>query len=381
MKWFQFLRTGTFTDSKGKTVTITGKDLDDIVACYNPSDYSAALTLGHPQSQKEPAFGFVAALKRTGDILFFQPCKVIAEFAEAVNKGLFPRVSAGLEMVAEKWTLNHIAFLGAWKPAVSGLEMIEFAGADELCHIDLAGWRPETADFADNKDVINWVEGRFNTISRLLSNVREYIIEKDGIDTADKHLNVYDLEYIGSPAPDYVENPESSSSFSASPAGENDNPDYKALFESVQTEKTELASKLETATQRITELETAAGENILEKITAEFSRYIDDKIKDRRVYPAEKDFIVKTLISLAGPEHKTDTAEIQAYKGHIDRRPQHGLFNEQATEGNEQITFSAEQLAEHATVYVAEMAKKNKKKVSYADAVGYVKEHPEQFDK
>lgn len=382
--WFDLLMAGTFRDSKGKDVTITDADLDNIVSSYDPANFAAALTLGHPQSQKEPAYGWVKAIKRVGDKILFQPHKIVTEFARAVKEKMFPRVSAGLEKVGDSWTLNHIAFLGAWKPAVPGLEEVEFAANDnDTIETELADWKGEAAEFAD-ADVVNWVEGRFNSIAAVLNKVREYIIDKDGVDKADKFVSSWDTEYIGSPAPDFVENPQSG--LSAPGAGDGADPDYKALLAASEQEKAHLTTELGTAVTRVSELEGVIKKGSLESVRAEFAAYIDTQINDRRMLAPEKEFAVNTLVALSKAElassadHDINTPEVVAYKKHIEARPQSSLTREVAVDGRGENTMSVAELVSCAQDHVSEMAAKGQK-VSYADAVGFVKDNPEKFKK
>lgn len=387
MKWFNLLKPGTFKDANGNDITITANDLDNIARSYDSKKLAASFTIGHPKGQKEPSYGFAAALRRVGDMVQFTPGKLVAEFAAAVNEGKFPRVSAGLHKINDKWQLNHIAFLGAWVPAVDGLGMVEFA-ADGTGTIesDCDDWRPGNAEFAQGS-VTGWIEGRFDTLSRILTGLREFIISKYDIETADKILNNYDLEYIGSPAPANVDEAITTSLASGDSAAPGDSAmqsvDYQALFAGAQTEITKISEAFATAHSRIAQLEIAAKAEFLSRARAEFAGFVDSKAD--KVYPAERDILVNNLVALSRAEMASagadiNTPEVIAYKRQIDMRPVHNLLREVATDGATDRTITVLELASCAQDYVAEMAEKGTK-ISYADAVGFVRANPERFKK
>ncbi len=123
-KWTEVFRTGKHTDSAGNSRDWTEQDLDRIAAGYNPDSYESPVVIGHP-ALNAPAFGWVEALKRKGDILLARFKQVAPEFTELVKQGRFKKISVALTPALE---LRHIGFLGAAAPAVSGLKNVEFAG-------------------------------------------------------------------------------------------------------------------------------------------------------------------------------------------------------------------------------------------------------------
>jgi len=121
-------KTGTHTDSQGRTQTWTEKDLDLIVNKYKPSYHEAPVVIGHPQNNS-PAWGWVDCLKRTGEVLYAKLKNIIPEFAEMVDKGMFRKRSISLY---PDLTLKHIGFLGAMPPAVKGLPDYSFSGSGSV---------------------------------------------------------------------------------------------------------------------------------------------------------------------------------------------------------------------------------------------------------
>lgn len=127
MKPFEILRTGKFTDSKGRPVEFTDADLDNIVAKYDPAQHEAPICIGHPKDNR-PAWGWIEKLEKAGDRILATPKQLIHEFEEMVEKGMFKKRSASL---LKDGTLRHIAFLGAQPPAIKGLAEIEFSENDD----------------------------------------------------------------------------------------------------------------------------------------------------------------------------------------------------------------------------------------------------------
>jgi hypothetical protein len=121
MKWFddwiQVFKIGTHTDSAGNERTWTHSDLDKIIAAYSAQNEQAPVVLGHPKTD-DPAYGWVSAIKRDGDVLLAKFEKLCPEFINWVEKGLYRKISIAL---SADLSLRHIGFLGAATPAVKGL--------------------------------------------------------------------------------------------------------------------------------------------------------------------------------------------------------------------------------------------------------------------
>ena len=178
-EWIPFFRTGTHTDSNGNTKTWTREDLDNTVALYHPEHHEAPLTIGHPKDSS-PAYGWAAKLRRVGEVLFAKPRQVVTEFAKAVNDGLYKKRSASFY---PDGSLRHIGFLGAMPPAVKGLGDFTFADDDGAVTVEV--------EFAEGPD-----EYQLRTIRRIFSRVRDFIIEKFGVETADRVVDTFDIDSL-----------------------------------------------------------------------------------------------------------------------------------------------------------------------------------------
>ncbi|MBP5202294.1 hypothetical protein J6Z39_09160 [bacterium] len=139
--WIEIFKTGTWTSSQGKTTTYNKDDLDAIVSKFDPAN-EPPVTVGHPETDTAPAFGWMKALKRVGEVLIGD-FEFVPEFLELLKKGVYKNRSIGLRNGA----IAHVAFLGGAAPAVKGLESIKFS-ADEA----------ETAYYETNLEKENEME-------------------------------------------------------------------------------------------------------------------------------------------------------------------------------------------------------------------------------
>lgn len=130
-KWIPVFKTGTHINSEGVKSTWTEADLDAIASKYNPAEHEAPVVIGHPEKDS-PAWGWVEAVKREGNLLYVKYKNIIPEFAEMVKKGMFKKRSIALY---PDMTLKHVGYLGAMPPAVKGLPDVAFSGDEEKCMI------------------------------------------------------------------------------------------------------------------------------------------------------------------------------------------------------------------------------------------------------
>ncbi len=127
MKEFEIFRTGTWTSDKGITKNYSEEDLDKIVENYNSED-PAPIVIGHPFTDA-PAYGWIDKIKRVKDRLIAIPKQLNQQFVDLVKNGSFKKRSIS---ITPDFKLNHVGFLGAAAPAVSGLKEIQFNAEEEL---------------------------------------------------------------------------------------------------------------------------------------------------------------------------------------------------------------------------------------------------------
>lgn len=122
--WVEIFRTGTHTDSRGRKMKWTERDLDRIVSTYDPKKREAPIVVGHPKSNA-PAWGWVARLRRTGQVLEARFRQVAPAFLKAVRAGRYKKRS--ISLYPDK-TLRHVGWLGGVPPAVEGMADVAFKG-------------------------------------------------------------------------------------------------------------------------------------------------------------------------------------------------------------------------------------------------------------
>ena len=174
--WIEVFKTGTHTDAAGNTRDWTEKDLQAIVGNYNPAKHEAPVVIGHP-ADNDPAFGWVEDLKTEGTVLYAKFKDLIPEFVDMVKQGLFKKRSIALYPDLD---LRHVGFLGAVPPAVKGLENIKFQDNPDSILIEFS----ETSEW------------KFETIGRIFRQIRDWFIEKEGIDKADTLIPDWDVDFI-----------------------------------------------------------------------------------------------------------------------------------------------------------------------------------------
>jgi hypothetical protein len=130
-------RAGTQTSAQGVTREFTKDDLSEIASSYDPQVHEAPIRIGHEDNDKVPAWGWVKGVKLKGDQLYaevdFSP---LAE--DYIKNGLYKKVSASfyspeskINPEPGKWSLRHVALLGAQPPAVKGLKGFAYEESDE----------------------------------------------------------------------------------------------------------------------------------------------------------------------------------------------------------------------------------------------------------
>ncbi|EHJ46343.1 hypothetical protein DFW101_0326 [Solidesulfovibrio carbinoliphilus subsp. oakridgensis] len=151
-KWIEIARAGgPYTALSGEAVTITREDLETAVTSFDPADRRVPLVLGHPKLD-DPAYGWVAELKRDRDVLLARFRDVPDPVREAVDQGRYRNVSAKF---VKGWRLWHVGLLGAAQPAIPGLAEVRLADeadghifefAKEATMDELTRLRQEAAD-------------------------------------------------------------------------------------------------------------------------------------------------------------------------------------------------------------------------------------------
>lgn len=124
-QWVDIMRTGTFADTNGRKATFAEADLDRMVQSFDENRRRVPLVFGHPKMD-DPAYGWVAALRRAGDVLQAAFKQVPDVVRSLIAAGRYKNISVAL---FPNGTLRHVGLLGAAQPAIDGLREVRL-GAD-----------------------------------------------------------------------------------------------------------------------------------------------------------------------------------------------------------------------------------------------------------
>jgi hypothetical protein len=125
--WVPIFRGGKQIDSQGREHDGDAL-IEKAMAKFNAAVHEPSAVIGHP-ADNAPAYGWVADLKKEGDLLLAKFRQVQPEFASMVGQGLFKKRFAAFY---PDGSLRHVGFLGAAPPAVKGLPDVAFTEADAM---------------------------------------------------------------------------------------------------------------------------------------------------------------------------------------------------------------------------------------------------------
>lgn len=301
MKLLEIFKAGKHVDASGVTREFSESDLVASAAAYSPSLHEAPLTIGHPQHD-DPAYGWVDSVDVKAGSFLANPKQVDAKFAEAVKAGKFKKISASFyapdspnNPVKGVYYLRHVGFLGAMPPAVKGMKSVDFAEQEE-----------GVVEFAEI-DFMDWDD---LTVAGLFSNLREWIISKFDLETADRVVPIYAIDQL-----------------KMSATQEEIKPEMPMDYSETKPETADFAERENFLALREAEIVKREA-----KLTeTEFSEYCDRLITEGKVYPREKSQVVATLVSLAKLPEAVEFAEgegelktsslLDAYKSSLQNRP------------------------------------------------------------
>ena len=361
-------RPGRHTSMQGATIDFGESDLIATANAYDPARHEAPLVIGHPRADA-PAWGWVGGLTADEGGLFATPRQLDPAFAEMVRAGRFKKVSASFytpdsphNPVPGVYYLRHVGFLGAQPPAVKGLAPVpvNFAEGDteEGC---------VSFDFAESPGLLRW-------LADLFRGLREYVVEKDGAETADRAIPSYAVSGLQEMAA------ASAAQAAEIPAfAENLPPKKEHTMQKQETPPVENADFAETKA-RADELERKVAylTGIARKERA--SRVVDKALADGRLTPAQSvglaDFMAgldeEGTFDFAEDGGKTTSMSPAAFMAaFLERLPKQVDFNEAAPGGEEAPDTSSNDIAQRALAYCEEMRAKGVT-VSVTDAVAHV---------
>lgn len=196
--WIEVFTVGDHTDSQGRARVFSQADLDQMVA--NVSGAGVPAVLGHPD-ELDRAFGW-GRLKRDGNSLLALFSDIAPAFRELVDAGAYrERSISTYKDKLRGWVVNHIGWLGAVPPALA-LRPLAYRrgdaapGGDDLADAAALPAAPAGADlleFAAGLPDAGWALG---DVARSLRSLRDWLIEKEGLETADRVLSDWAIASI-----------------------------------------------------------------------------------------------------------------------------------------------------------------------------------------
>lgn len=272
----EIFRAGTRTDNSGRTITITPEQVAAIASHYSPDKHEAPIVVGHP-STNAPAYGWVGSLKAENGTLFADFAQVDDDFAELVKKGRYKKVSASFyppnhpsNPQPENWYLRHVGFLGAHPPAVKGLAAINFAD--------------------DEDGIVSFGESDW-LLARMLRNLREWLIGKDGIEAADRVLPDWQIEAVAPPTPE----PEPESNHFSEPLDKDDTMTPEQQLEAERKAREQAEAEAKQARDELAKLQAEQEKSLREAAHQQNADFAEGLVKAGSLKPADKDLIVAVL--------------------------------------------------------------------------------------
>jgi hypothetical protein len=289
--WDEVFRAGTHRDSAGNEHRFTDADIARIAERYTPSYHEAPVVVGHP-ADTAPAYGWVEAAKAVGGKLYLKYKQVAPEFVEWVRKGRYKKRSISLY---PDMSLRHVGFLGAQPPALKGLP--DFAFADHGAPL-----------------VFNYSE---DALKRVFTRIREVLIEKFGLDSADRAIPAYEIEMLG----DRPEASDDTTYTEGDPMGKSAR--EIELEEQLAAEKqtnATLSTQYSEALGRVTALTAENTRLTAEKQQTAFAAFAERMVDEKRIAPAQRGAVVAFMETLAksGEIDFSETDGVRVRKSALD---------------------------------------------------------------
>lgn len=331
--WVEAFKVGMVTDMAGKEHEFSESDLNDLnEGIHNQLDagYQPPMVKGHPQLD-DPRVASIVDSKVEDNVLKVKLDDVNPDFAEEVKKGGFKYLSAAIYSNLKKG-LRHLGALGAHAPAMKGMAPLCF-GEGMFADQDKDATEQDVSVFAEPfawdrlvpRSVFESLVYKISGIGRMFRSQREQLIEKDGIEAADKVFPEYaikDIEEVESvlkDAKDFPEQPkpvvekpvESTASFgepnapgSDSPVAGNQNPQpttppHDEPTESIPEGNSSEAARLSEENAALkAENEALKADKLAaqrQKAEAAFSETLDNSIAEGRCTQIMKDNLMKVF--------------------------------------------------------------------------------------
>jgi hypothetical protein len=202
--WVEAFKTGPVVDMAGNTHDFSEADLEELnqgIHDQLAAGYQPPMVKGHPKVA-DPRVGSIVDSKVEDKVLKVKLDDVDPDFAEEVKKGGFKYLSAAVYSNLKKG-LRHLGALGAVGPAMKGMAPLCF-GEGMFADSDKGVTEQDVSVFAEPfawdrlvpRSVFESLVYKIGGIGRLFRSQREQLIEKEGIEAADKVFPEYTIKDI-----------------------------------------------------------------------------------------------------------------------------------------------------------------------------------------
>ena len=193
---------GRKVDSRGVAKEFTPEFFAEVAESYNPSNFKAPAIISHDtkgipddklHKNKELSYGAVSAVKFAGDrlkVVFDKLSPKIKEYFEngellSVSPSFYPPQHHS-NPTPGQWSLRHLSFLGSSPPAIKGMAAPQFSEkgfnpSDDTLNFSFP------VDLNEDGETLEFSIGSLS-IRSLFSNLRDWLIEKHGVEETEKIL-------------------------------------------------------------------------------------------------------------------------------------------------------------------------------------------------
>lgn len=332
---------GTHTATDGTAHAFSQADIADLVASYDPELSDAPLVVGHPKIE-DPAYGSVGSLTGDAQNVFATPRDVDAQFAELVNAGRFPKISASIYLPGTPGNpkpghhyLRHVGFLGGAAPSIKGLKRPTFNCAENDGALEFAMPMPRRLSSL----------GYY--LKRLFQGLRDSAIERDGAEKAEQLIPQWCIDGIdeateddqpgaafAAPAADTTEIPMTDKS-----ATDKSAPD-KTGKDNAAADFAEQQSQLDTRQTDIDKREKTLKQREDDALRADAVEFAEGLVADGKLLPRQQPGVVELLLAFpagavlnfaeADGQDATDHASPEVLRAFLTDLPQRVDFAEKS---------------------------------------------------
>ena len=261
---------GTHTAVDGRKISFTLENCIDLAESFDPSLAGSPVVIGHPKLTA-PAYGWAKSYEVKDGMVYAELEQINPEFAEAVNAGSYKNRSLSIYLPDSPgnpkpghYYPRHIGFLGAAAPAIKGLPEVSFAessgenGAAEFSMAD--------EEFDEN-------------LISILANLRDLLIEKAGIASADLFLPQWRLESLRA-------------------ISDRKQKEKEKMPQPLDASFAEQQAAIDAKNAELATREKALLEKEQTNKRAEFAAFADELVKSGKLLPAHKTTVVEVFMSL-----------------------------------------------------------------------------------